>query len=179
MGGFCCFRSCKLYSVCKTSNLLAYLPLAGFLPYGRVLLFSVLQIVFSLQNQQPPCIPAPCRVFAIWAGFAFFGLANHIQFAKPATSLHTCPLRGFCHMGGFYCFLFVFKIRTRWRGAARLKVAGATACVDFVEIAKAQFKINWQNLRFCHTFAGSPFVRPPQPAKVRVTCRMNSYFINK
>jgi hypothetical protein len=29
---------------------------------------------------------------------------------------------------------FVAK-RTRWRGAARLKIAGATACVDFGEIA--------------------------------------------
>ena len=29
--------------------------------------------------------------------------------------------------------------RTRWRGAARLKVAGATACVDFKEIANFEF----------------------------------------
>ena len=42
---------------------------------------------------------------------------------------------------GFAVFYLVFRIRTRWRGAARLKVAGATACVDFGEIAKAQFKI--------------------------------------
>ena len=43
-------------------------------------------------------------------------------------------------MGGFR-FYVVYRIRTRWRGAARLKVAGATECVGFKEIAKAQFKI--------------------------------------
>ena len=43
------------------------------------------------------------------------------------------------------CFHLIYVLgpvlgrRTRWRGAARLKVAGATACVDFREIANFEF----------------------------------------
>ncbi|MBR2049656.1 MAG: hypothetical protein IJ957_03000, partial [Rikenellaceae bacterium] len=45
-----------------------------FPPYGRVLLFSVLRVVFGLQNQHPLSEPTPCAFFAIWAGFTVFGL---------------------------------------------------------------------------------------------------------
>ena len=51
-------------------------------------------------------------------------------------------------MGGFR-FYVVYRIRTRWRGAARLKVAGATECVDFKEIANYNSKFKIQNFFLC------------------------------
>ena len=35
------------------------------------------------------------------------------------------------------------------------------------DVAFIVFLINWRNLRFRHTFVGSPEGRPPQPTKVR------------
>jgi hypothetical protein len=73
----------------------------------------------------------------------------------------------------FFCFFedVLLKIlRTRWRGAARLKVAGATACVDFEEIAKTQFKIGYFNKIKSESrqrrviIGGSAFGRAPPPA---------------
>ena len=37
--------------------------------------------------------------------------------------------------GAVFCFYIALGIDTQWRGAARFSIAGATACVDFGEIA--------------------------------------------
>ncbi|MBQ5894641.1 MAG: hypothetical protein IIW74_05830, partial [Rikenellaceae bacterium] len=71
--------------------------------------------------------------------------------------------------------LFLFAgVRTRWRGAARLKVAGATACVDFGEITKTQFKIGYFNKIKSESrqrrviIGGSAFGRAPHPPMMRL-----------
>jgi hypothetical protein len=48
-------------------------------------------------------------------GFAVFGLASCIQFAKPAPSFRTNSWCIFCHMRGFCCFRFILNISHHWR----------------------------------------------------------------
>ena len=71
-------------------------------------------------------------------------------------------------------FILLSMKRTRWCGAARLKVAGATACVDFGEIAKTQFKIGYFNKIKSESrqrrviIGGSAFGRAPHPPMMRL-----------
>ncbi|MBQ1989931.1 MAG: hypothetical protein II231_02245, partial [Rikenellaceae bacterium] len=99
----------------------------------------VLQVVFSLQNQHPLSEPTPGVFFAIWAGFAVFGLfSTYLIIGGSAAGR---PANDDTLLRKAWIYSLFIKANThsqahsRWLGGACDKSRTShRECVDFVEI---------------------------------------------